>query len=72
MKNKKLPNNHPDDRPWCPRCRATERHADGKHVQIRGYKVSDEEGHWSQCLVCLSNGFRSWFNDQTKAYDMSN
>jgi hypothetical protein len=27
-------------------------HPDGDKLLIRGYKVSDSEGHWSQCLVC--------------------
>lgn len=26
--------------------------------QIRAFKVSDNRGHWSECLIC-----KRWFND---------
>jgi hypothetical protein len=36
----------------CPKCGAQEVHPDGKHLLIRAFKVSDEYGDYSQCLVC--------------------
>lgn len=38
----------------CPRCGTVEDHPDGKRdkIVIRGAKVYDERGAWSQCLRC--------------------
>lgn len=32
---------------WLPECHPTE-----KVLLVRGYKVSDDAGDWSQCLIC--------------------
>lgn len=43
--------------PQCPKCKAFEENPDDKDsVLVRGYKVFDEYGAWSQCLVC-SGGY---------------
>lgn len=38
--------------PWCPKCGAGEMHPFRELLLIRAYKVYDDEGAWSQCLVC--------------------
>jgi hypothetical protein len=41
--------------PWelrCPRCKSPEVNPKTGKLFIRGFKVTDEKGHWSQCLVC--------------------
>ena len=38
---------------FCPTCNAPEKHPyDSNSILVRGYKFTDEHGHWSQCLVC--------------------
>jgi hypothetical protein len=37
---------------WCPRCNAPEVDPEEDRLFIRGYKVYDDKGAWSQCLVC--------------------
>ena len=50
----------------CPKCGATELHPTEKNsVLIRAFKVTDDEGSWSQCLVC-SGGYDAnlvWHKD---------
>jgi len=47
----------------CPKCGAHELHPDGVHVQIRAYKVTTDDGDFSQCLVCKAKGciHEGWF-----------
>jgi len=37
----------------CPHCKSKEEHPTDKNkILIKGYKVFDKTGIWSQCLVC--------------------
>ena len=36
----------------CPKCGAEEMHPDYYMLLIRANKVYDDEGCWSQCLIC--------------------
>lgn len=49
----------------CPKCGAEENHPTENAVLIRACKVEDEQGTWSQCLVC-SGGYNEAlvFNQQ--------
>ncbi len=40
------------DFPMCPTCGAGEMHPTKELLLVRAYKVTDQEGDWSQCLVC--------------------
>lgn len=59
----------------CPKCGACEMHPTQDLLLIHGFKVSDDDGWWSQCLVCSGgwskdlsafdeskhNGNKGWF-----------
>lgn len=37
----------------CPTCKSPEEHpTKSDQILIRAFKVSDDKGDWSQCLVC--------------------
>lgn len=48
----------------CPRCGAQEVNEFTGNLNIRAFKVCDDEGVWhSQCLICEDMGYRDhgWF-----------
>jgi hypothetical protein len=51
--NLNVGNVHEDEWAWCPKCGSSESHpTDPDLILIRGNKVYDDFGCWSQCLVC--------------------
>ena len=40
------------EEPFCPKCKAPGVHPDLEHMLVRAHKVQDDQGFWSQCLVC--------------------
>jgi len=55
--------------PWCPTCGASEEHPyDKDKILIRGAKIFDEDGAWSQCLVC-SGYYDHNLNEQPEKHD---
>lgn len=50
----------------CPNCGSPEMHPDGDKLLIRAYKVFDDGGTWSQCLVCAG-----YYDENLRVIDMA-